>query len=136
MTAGQPALSPCWTMIPRLKKERLSIFWEGALHIHIYHDIFPTVYSVHILITYILPFFGIQMCQPQLPAGLPVGQALRDSNKADLEKRLLEEQVSDSKAGTEPSRNPSDPDAPAGVFCWKVDHEKCRQWVLLVKSTI
>lgn len=32
----------------------------------------------------------------------PMGQALRDSNKADLEKRLLEEQVSDSKAGTKP----------------------------------
>ena len=50
-----------------------------------------------------------------------MGQALRDSNKADLEKRLLEEQVSDSKAGTS-LPEPIGPGRPRWGFCWKVDH--------------
>ena len=120
--------SPCWTIIhiiPPLKKERLAIFLGGCLayiHIFIYIMIFSLQYIPYIsLLRSILPFFGIQMCQPQLPAG----QALRDSNKADLEKRLLEEQVSDSKAGTS-LPEPIGPGRPRWGFCWKVDHEKCR----------
>ena len=65
----------------------ISIHVHTSMHIYIYADI-----NDHTTITN--RFDLLRSSYVPCPA-----EALRDSNKADLEKRLLEERVNDSKVG-------------------------------------